>query len=135
MELVNLMYKYNEENVKGLKNHLLVFETTKKLLMLLSPIAPFMTEELWNRMRHTGSIHRSSWPDYDAAIAAEDMVTLIFQVNGKLRDKAELARGMEPVELERMALSSEKIQKFIDGRTILKKIVVPDKLVNIVIKE
>jgi len=60
---------------------------------------------------------------------------VIFQVNGKLRDKAEMTKGMETGELERMALSSEKIQKFIDGRTILKKIVVPDKLVNIVIKE
>ena len=135
MELVNMMYKYNEESTKGARNPLLVFETTKKLLMLLSPIAPFMTEELWNRMGNTGSIHRSSWPDYDEAIAAEDMVTVIFQVNGKLRDKAELAKGMEPGELERIALSSDKIQKFIDGRAILKKIVVPDKLVNIVIKE
>jgi leucyl-tRNA synthetase len=135
MELVNMMHKYNDESAKGHKNPLLVFETTKKLLMLLSPIAPFITEELWNRMGNTGSIHRSSWPDYDAAIAAEDMATVIFQVNGKLRDKAEMAKGMETGELERMALSSEKIQKFIDGRTILKKIVVPDKLVNIVIKE
>jgi leucyl-tRNA synthetase len=135
MELVNMMYKYNEESVKGLKNPLLIFETTKKLLMLLSPIAPFITEELWNRMGNTGSIHRSVWPEYDEAIAAENMVTVIFQVNGKLRDKAELAKGMEPGELERIALSSDKIQKFIDGRTILKKIVVPDKLVNIVIEE
>jgi leucyl-tRNA synthetase len=135
MELVNMMYKYNEESVKGLKNPLLIFETTKKLLMLLSPIAPFITEELWNRMGNTGSIHRSVWPEYDEAIAAENMVTVIFQVNGKLRDKAELAKGTEPGELERIALSSDKIKKFIDGRTILKKIVVPDKLVNIVIKE
>jgi leucyl-tRNA synthetase len=135
MELVNMMYKYNEESVKGLKNPLLIFEATKKLLMLLSPIAPFITEELWNRMGNTGSIHRSVWPEYDEAIAAENMVTVIFQVNGKLRDKAELAKGTEPGELERIALSSDKIKKFIDGRTILKKIVVPDKLVNIVIKE
>lgn len=135
MELVNMMNKYNEENLKGNRNSLLVFETTKKLLMLLSPIAPFLTEELWNRMGNTGSIHRSSWPDYDETIAAEDMVTVIFQVNGKLRDKAELAKGSDSGELERIALSSEKIQRFIDGRAILKKIVVPDKLVNIVIKE
>jgi leucyl-tRNA synthetase len=135
MELVNMMYKYNEESVKGIKNPLLVFETTKKLLILLSPIAPFMTEELWNRMGNTGSIHRSSWPDCDEAIAAENMVTVIFQVNGKLRDKADLPRGKESGELEKIALSSDKIQKFINGREILKKIVVPDKLVNIVIKE
>lgn len=135
MELVNLMHKYNEENSKGARNPLLVFETTKKLLMLLSPIAPFITEELWNRMGNTGSIHRSTWPDYDVAIAAEEVVTVIFQVNGKLRDKAELAKGMETGKLEGLALSSDKIQKFIDGRVILKKIVVPDKLVNIVIKE
>jgi leucyl-tRNA synthetase len=135
MELVNVMYKYNEERVKSQKNPLLVFETTKKLLILLSPIAPFMTEELWNRMGNTGSVHRSSWPDYNEAIAAEDIVTVIFQVNGKLRDKVELTKGMESGELERIALASDKIRKFIDGRSILKKIVVPDKLVNIVIKE
>ena len=121
MELVNLMYKYNEESVKGTKTPCWFLRLQKKLLILLSPIAPFMTEELWNRMGNTGSIHRSSWPDCDAAIAAEDMVTVIFQVNGKLRDKAELAKGLEPGELEGVALSSDKIQKFINGREILKK--------------
>ena len=135
MELVNLMYKYNEESVKGSRNHLLVFETTKKLLMLLSPIVPFMTEELWNRMGNTGSIHKSIWPYHDEAIAAQDLATVIFQVNGKLRDKADLAKGTTSDELEKIALSSDKVQKFIDGRTILKKIVIQDKLVNIVIKE
>ncbi len=130
MELVNLMYK----NIGEIENKPLIKELTEKLLILLSPIAPFITEELWSMMGKTVSIHRIEWPEYDKDIAKEETITIVFQVNGKLRDKKEMPIGSSDEELKKQALSSERIQKFIEGKKIIKSIVVPNKLVNIVAK-
>ena len=134
MELVNLMYKYDEDVKNDNKNPLLIYEVSKKLLLLISPIAPFIAEELWSRMGEKGSIHRQAWPEFDPEIAKEELVTVIFQVNGKLRDKAEVGAGLPKEEIEKMAMNSEKIRKFIENREVIKIISVPGKLVNIVIK-
>jgi leucyl-tRNA synthetase len=134
MELVNLMSKYNEEIKPQDKNRTLIFGASIKTLLLLSPIAPFITEELWQSAEMPGSIHRHDWPSFDDEIAKQELVTVVFQVNGKLRDKKDLPAGSAKEELEEEALASEKIQKFIEGKQIIKKIVIPDKLVNIVIK-
>jgi len=134
MELVNSVYRYQEEVKDSEKDPFLVRELNDKLLILLSPIAPFITEELWEASGNTGSIHRTGWPDYDKDIAREEMVTIVFQVNGKLRDRAGIPAGTPEKELEDLALSSEKVKKFIDGNNIVKTIVIPDKLVNIVVK-
>jgi len=134
MELVNLFYKYQEDVSDNRKNILLVREVTKKLLMLLSPITPFITEELWLMSGNGGSIHKIKWPDYNCEIAKEELATIVFQVNGKLRDKAELAVDTPEDQLKEFALSLEKIKKYTDGRKVVKEIVVPGKLVNIVVK-
>ena len=134
MELVNLMYKYDEDVKSDSKNPLLMYEVSKKLLLLISPIVPFIAEELWSRMGGKGSIHRQAWPEFDPEIAKEELVTVIFQVNGKLRDKAEVGAGLPKEELKKMAMNSEKIRKFIGSREVIKIISVPGKLVNIVIK-
>ncbi len=134
MELVNLMYKYNDEVKLQGRNMALLKELTEKLLILISPITPFISEELWSRLGKSGSIHREPWPVYDEEIAREELVTIIFQVNGKLRDKADLPAGTPSEEIEKIAISSERIKKFIEGKEIIKKIIVPDKLVNIVVK-
>jgi len=134
MELVNLMYKYDDEVKNSNKNPLLIHEVSKKLLLLISPIAPFIAEELWSKMGGKGSIHRQAWPQFDPEIAKEELVTIIFQVNGKLRDKAEVSAGLTKEDMEKMAMNSEKIIKFIGSREVIKIISVPGKLVNIVIK-
>ncbi|MFC2144769.1 leucine--tRNA ligase [Actinomycetota bacterium] len=134
MELVNLMYKYQDEVDDRDKDISLVRELNNNLLILLSPIAPFITEELWGIAGNTNSIHKVQWPGYDEKIAAEDMSTIVFQVNGKLRDRVELLVGTSKEELENLALSSEKVKNFTDGKNIIKTIIVPDKLVNIVVK-
>lgn len=134
MELVNLMYKYDEEVPHNEKNKDLVSLLTRKLLMLLSPIAPFITEELWHMMGNNESIHRTSWPEYDHDAAREDTVTIVFQVNGKVRDKSELPAGVAKEEVEKLALASENVQKFLKGKEIVKSIMVPDKLINFVVK-
>jgi leucyl-tRNA synthetase len=134
MELVNLMYKYQDEVNDSDKNISIVRGLNDNLLILLSPIAPFITEELWGIAGNTSSIHKVKWPGYDEKIAAEDMSTIVFQVNGKLRDRVEMPVGTPKEELENLALSSEKVKNFTDGKNIIKTIVVPDKLVNIVVK-
>ncbi len=129
MELVNLMYKREKEISDQLFSNIM-----EKLLIMLSPISPFITEELWHLMGNSGSIHRVPWPDYDVEAAKEDRVTFVFQVNGKVRDKAELPAGLTKEELERTALGSENVQRFIGGKKILKSIMVPNKLINFVVK-
>jgi len=134
MELVNLMYKYGEDINDSKKNAVLVKELTYKLLILLSPVVPFITEELWSRAGSSGSIHKVPWPDYDKEIAKEELVTIIFQVNGKLRDRMDLPLNTPSEEIEKYALSSKKIKKFIGEKEIIKKIVIPNKLINIVVR-
>ncbi|MCL5070381.1 MAG: class I tRNA ligase family protein, partial [Actinobacteria bacterium] len=134
MEMVNLMYKYDEEVQSDNKNPLLAYEVSKKLLLLISPIAPFIAEELWSKMGEKGSIHRQAWPKFESEIAKDELVTVIFQVNGKLRDRAEVSAGLSKEEIEKMAMNSEKIKRFIEDREVIKIISVPGKLVNIVIR-
>lgn len=134
MELVNLIYKYQEEVTTVKKNVALVKEVTEKLLMLLSPITPFIAEELWLKAGNERSIHKVSWPDYDQEIAREELVTIVFQVNGKLRDRMDLPVSTPSEEIEKYAFSSEKVKNFTEGKEIIKKIVVPNKLINIVVK-
>jgi leucyl-tRNA synthetase len=134
MELVNLIYKYLDEVPDKNKELALVRQLNEKILILLSPIVPFITEELWEIAGNAGSIHRIPWPSYDEEAAAEDLTTVVFQVNGKLRDKTNVPVGTPRQELEGMALASEKIKNFTDGKDIVKIIVIPDKLVNIVVR-
>ena len=117
-----------------MKDRILVQQLNEKLLILLSPMVPFITEELWETAGNKGSIHRVSWPSYDEEAAAEDLTTVVFQVNGKLRDKTNVPVGTSKEELEKIALASEKIKNFTGGKDLVKIIVVPDKLVNIVVK-
>jgi leucyl-tRNA synthetase len=107
-----------------------VFES---LLKMLSPFAPHITEELWQRLGHEDSIFNAKWPEYDESKTIEDVVTLILQVNGKLRDKLEVPRGLSREDLERFARASANVIKHTDGKEIRKVIVVPDKLVNVVV--
>jgi len=134
MELVNLFYRYQDEVADSEKNILLIREVTGKLLVLLSPIAPFITEELWLMSGNKESIHKVKWPEYDKEIAKEELATIIFQVNGKLRDRMDLPVGTPEQELKEYARSSEKLRKYTAGMNIIKEIVVPGKLVNIVTK-
>jgi len=103
-------------------------------LLLMAPIFPHVTEELWQQVSDTGtSIHLQAWPQGDPAKAREDEITIVVQVNGKVRDKLVVAPGTGQAVLERDALLLESVQKWIDGKPVRKVIVVPDKLVNVVI--
>jgi leucyl-tRNA synthetase len=104
------------------------------LVKLLAPIAPHMMEELWNKFGHSESISYAAWPTFDESKLVSDTVEIIVQVNGKLRDKLEVATDTAKDELEKLARNDEKVQKFIEGKNIVKVIVIPNKIVNIVVK-
>ncbi|HEV7680233.1 MAG TPA: leucine--tRNA ligase [Candidatus Dormibacteraeota bacterium] len=103
------------------------------LLQLLAPLAPHITEELWERTGHTGSIHRSQWPGYDPSLAAAQEVTIAVQINGKVRDTLHVPVGMSPSELEGLAKRLPRIQELLAEKPIRKAIVVPERIVNFVV--
>ena len=108
-------------------------ECLEGMLLMLAPIAPHITEELWEKIKPgCGSIHQQAWPEYDESMIVEDMVTLVIQVNGKVRDRLEMPAGTCKEEAEQSALAAPKVQSYLEGKQIRKVIVVPDRLVNIV---
>ena len=111
-----------------------VAEAVFALLPMLAPSAPFIAEELWARLGRDGSIHMSAWPEADPALVAEETATMVVQVNGKVRDRIEVPVGIDQDEMLSRAKASEKVRAHLDGKEIVKTVVVPPKLVNIVVK-
>ncbi len=107
-------------------------EALKMLVVLLSPMVPHFSEELWERMGHTESIFRSEWPGYDEAATHAEEVEIVIQIKGKVRARATVEAGASRETLEAVALADERIQEILAGAAPRKVIVVPDKLVNIV---
>jgi leucyl-tRNA synthetase len=108
-------------------------DATDKLLLMLAPITPFITEELWQR-RHAGaSVHDQAWPAYDPALAASDAVTLVIQINGRIRDKLEIPADTPAARLEALAMAQPKVREALRDKTVRKVIPVGNKLVNIVV--
>ena len=106
---------------------------TENLLLLLAPMAPHMTEELWEMNGHPYSIHQQDFPSWDDDLAAEDVITLIVQVNGKVRDKIEVSVGIEEAEAQALALASPRVQNHVEGKSVAKMVYVPGRLVNVVV--
>jgi leucyl-tRNA synthetase len=108
-------------------------EGIRTLVLLLAPFAPHMAEELWQALGGTDSVHCQAWPTYDPAALVADTVTIVVQVNGKLRGSFEAPADVTPQEQERLALQSEAAQRYLQGMTPKRVIVVPKKLVNLVV--
>lgn len=115
------------------KPELLAKENIKSLLIILSPFAPHLAEELWQELRFKGLCSEQKWPQYDLKLIKQDKVLLIVQVNGKVRDKIEIASGANQREAEEIILQSLKIKNWIGQNKIKKIIFVPNKLINIVL--
>ncbi len=109
-----------------------VEEATDTLLLLLAPAAPHISEELWERRGRSYSIHQQPWPVADATLAAADLIELPVQVDGKLRDRLQVAPDTSPEEIERLALASERVQAYLDGRAPARVVQIPGRLVNVV---
>ena len=131
MEFTNYLNQISENNNATLEQWNFAI---KSLLLLLAPIAPHITEELWELLGNQYSIHNQSIPSFDPILIEDKTTTLVIQVNGKVRDTIEISVETKKEKAEEIALSSEKIQPYLLDQTIIKIIYVPDKLINIVIK-
>jgi leucyl-tRNA synthetase len=129
MELINELYA-NEPELSGCA----LAQVLENLTLMLAPFAPYLAQELWEEQGRTTPVFREPWPQYDPELAKEDLAEVVVQVNGKLRGRLHVPFGTAKEELESMAKADEKVKPFVDGKQIVKIVVVPDKLVNIVVK-
>lgn len=130
MELVNALYKYKQGEV----NVPLMNDAIEKLILILNPFVPHITEELWNDLGHEDRVYQQNWPEFDPAALELETVEIIVQVNGKLKDKMAFEKNAEKSAIEDAALASERVQDAIAGKSVVKTIVVPNKLINFVVK-
>ena len=125
MIFVNAVYKEKTWNIEYAKN----------FIKLLNPIAPHITEEIWSEVfNNTETIAYEPWPKYDQSKIVDDTYEMVVQVNGKLRGKIEVPTSYSEEEMKAIAKEIENVKDKIEGKTIVKEIVVPKKLVNIVVK-
>lgn len=130
MELVNEMYRYKE----GTVNPGLFGAAIKDLIIMLAPFVPHVTEEMWEHLGYEGSVHDQNWPEYDEKALVKDTVEIVVQVNGKIKEKLDIAGGLSREEMEKTAMENEKVKGLIEGKNVVKVIAVPGKLINIVVK-
>lgn len=130
MELVNALYKYKQGEV----NVPLMNDAIEKLILILNPFVPHITEELWSDLGHEDRVYQQNWPEFDPAALELETVEIIVQVNGKLKDKMAFEKNAEKSAIEEAALASERVQDAIAGKSVVKTIVVPNKLINFVVK-
>ncbi|MFZ5764558.1 MAG: leucine--tRNA ligase [Thermodesulfobacteriota bacterium] len=132
MELTNTLYALTGEKTERPEN-VVIKEAVEAILLLLSPMVPHFCEELWQRTGHETELAFSPWPSCDQEAARQDEVIIGVQVNGKMRGKLQIAADSDEATVREKTLADEKIKKFIDGKTIRKVIIVPNKLINIVV--
>ena len=132
MELVNAMYQFKDSHDSVQSD--LAKELVEKLTLLLAPFVPHITEEIWHECGFEGSVHAASWPTYEESALVVDEVEVAVQVNGKVRDKLTVSVSLSKEELEAAAKALPRVQEFTEGKTVVKVIVVPKKLINIVVK-
>ena len=131
MKLTNDLYEIKARNVyDGQSSWQFALES---LVALVAPFAPHISEELWHQLGHDTSVHRDSWPQWDDKYLVSDTITVVVQVNGKLRATLELAADTPEEDIKKAALEAENVVKFLDGNDPKKVIYIPGKLVNIVV--
>jgi len=123
MEMTNYFNSLQTVNIK----HWEIF------LRLLSPFAPHLTEELWQRLGYDYSIHNQSWPKWDEELARDEEITLVVQVNGKLRDRITVPASITEAEARQLVVERQRVKAYLEGKKIIKTIYVPGRLVNFVV--
>jgi leucyl-tRNA synthetase len=136
MELSNALGEFNVAPAAASPSDLFVVrEAIEALVIMLAPFSPHVAEEMWQALGHEGGLLKSAaWPVADAELARKDELEIPIQVNGRLRSRLIVSPDISEAELRALALADEKIQSFIDGQKIVKVIVVPQRLVNVVVK-
>ncbi len=133
MELFNVLSTSVSEPQQNKLETPVIRQAISVLLLLLSPMVPHFAAEMWEQIGNSSSIENEPWPQFDAEAAKEDLLTIVIQVNGKVRSRLEVAADVTDEYLVEKALADDNTSKFIDGKTIKKTIVVKKKLVNIVV--
>ena len=134
MELMNDLISADSEIASGAVHASVLYAATRNLILLLQPFAPYLSAELWSQLGETSALLRTPWPVFDDALAAEDAIGIPVQINGKLRVVVTVPIGTGEAQLQEAALAEEKIQNAIQGKQVVKVIVVPGKMVNLVVK-
>ena len=129
MELVNAIYVFQDKELSPA----LARETASALLRMLAPFAPHITAELWSRL-FVDSVHAENWPVYDASALTQDEIEVVLQINGKVRDRVKIAADLDKAAMERLVTELPRAKELTEGKTIVKVVCVPGKLVNIVVK-
>jgi len=129
MELMNELHAL-EDRLSGS----VLQQALEKVTLMLAPFVPYLAEELWEELGRQGPVFQQPWPDYDQELAREEEAEIVVQVNGRVRSRIRAAFGASREELERRALEDDKIQGFLKGKQLVKVVVVPDKLVNVVVR-
>ncbi len=138
MELLNDMTTYRQEVIDkeagSTESRKIWKEVVEKTVLMLSPFAPHVADELWNMIGNETFTFEEKWPEFNEELTVENSFNLVIQINGKVRDMIPAKIGISKEEAEKLAFESEKTRKFTEGKEIVKVIVVPNKLVNIVVK-
>jgi leucyl-tRNA synthetase len=134
MELLNEVYGAEEAVAAGRIPVSLVADVQRNIALLLAPMAPYLAHELWEMTGEKGHLLKTPWPKYDPALAAEDEIEIPVQINGKLRSRVVVPADASGDQVKQAALADAKVQTAIAGKQVLKVIVVPKKLVNIVVR-
>lgn len=134
MELVNTFYHYRDEVSIGDQNLGLVKSGLEKMALLMAPFAPHMAEELWEALGYQRSVHQENWPVYGAEALEREEVTVVIQINGKVRDRMTVPKDLNNEELKGLVLEEPKVLSHLANKDVVKVVVVPNKLVNLVVK-
>ena len=134
MELVNTLYAAEEAIARNEVPAALLNEVQHSVVLMLAPFAPYLTNELWEMLGEKGSLLKAQWPTYDAALAKEEELVIPVQINGKLRSRVVVSADVTEAVVLELALADEKVRAAIAGKQIVKKLYVPGRLVNIVVK-
>ncbi|MBR3718328.1 MAG: leucine--tRNA ligase [Firmicutes bacterium] len=131
MELVNEMYRYKELDDINLG---LLADASEKLVLMLAPFVPHIAEEMWEGIGGEGLVYDAKWPEVDESMLVKDSVEIVVQINGKVREKADVPAGLDKAGLEETVLAMDSVKALMEGKSVVKVIAVPGKLVNIVVK-
>jgi len=134
MELLNLVLEERSEVEQTFMSAGVLRAFQRGFVLLLHPFAPYLAHELWERLGETSNLLREPWPKYDPALAKEDEIEIVVQINGKIRDRLLVPADSSEEEIRRLALAAPKVQATLDGQQVVKAIVVPGKLVNVVVR-
>jgi leucyl-tRNA synthetase len=134
MELTNEVYSYLNDRSAEETNAALVKEVAENIVLLLAPFAPFITEELWEYLGYEENVHAAQWPEFEEEALKKAEITIVIQVNGKVRDKINIAADASEEEVKAQVMEEEKIQSYLEDGNLVKTIFIPKKLVNLVIQ-